>query len=205
MKLGKLSFVITLIMLNISCEKQAPLELTAEQGVYESLFVERIGNTYSKYYLAGATENEWFISNPINDAQWDSYLSELGNIPMELVEELYRVNEKSHPLIWQPLVTNAEKLPPSFAIKAKPDKRNERCLVQEGKGNIGLGAPSKGKGEYRSYYSISKVAFTNNGEIALVKFSYLCAPLSGAGEFFVSFELRGNRWHPIGGRMLWIS
>ncbi len=197
--------IISLIMPVLGCEKHAPFELTAEQGVYETLFVERIGNTYSKYYLADATENEWFINNPINDAKWDEYLGELGNIPIELVEELYRVNRESHPLNWKPIVTNAEMLPSVFAIKAKPEKRNERCLVESGKGNIGIGESSKGKSEYRSYYSVSKVAFTKNGRMALVKFSYLCAPLSGAGEFFVAFELRENRWHPIGGRMLWIS
>lgn len=206
MRLSKVTLIISLIMFIIGCEKQAPLELTAEQGVYETLFVERVGgNTYSKYYLAGATENEWFINNPINNAQWDESLDELGNIPMELVEELYRVNRESHPLNWRPIVTNAEMLPPSFAVRAKPEKINERCLVEEGKGNTGLEASGKGKGEYRSYYSVSKVAFTKNGKMALVKFSYLCAPLSGAGEFFVAFELHENKWHPIGGRMLWIS
>jgi len=189
----------------MGCENKSPLEVTTEQGVYETLFVERVGNTYAKYYLAGATENQWFINNPIKEAKWEEFLEELGNIPMELVEELYRVNMESHPLNWQPIVTNAVILPPTYAMKAQPGKRNERCLVEEGKGNIGIRESGKGKRQYRSYYSVSKVAFSNNGKLALVKFSYLCAPLSGAGEYFVAFELRENRWHYLGSRMLWIS
>jgi len=205
MKLSKVALIISLIALVIGCEKQVSLQLTAGQAVFESLIVERIGNTYSKYFLAGATEHEWFINNPINEAKWEGSLSELGNIPIELVEELYRVNGESYPLNWQPIITNAEMLPPSFVIKAKPENKYERCLVEGGKGSIGISESGREKGEYRSYYVISKVAFTMNGKMALVKISYLCAPLSGAGEFFASFQFRENGWHPIGGRMLWIS
>ncbi len=196
--------IACLVIFGPSCGYARTIELTAEQGVYETLFTKIVGNTYSKYYIAGATENEWFTNNPIKAASWEASLDSLGNIPMDLVIELYRVNEISHPLNWKPLVTNAVLLPASYAKNAEPKERDSRCLVHEGEGNIGIGSKT-GKGAYRSYYSVSKVAFSSDNKLALVKFSYLCAPLSGAGESFAAFELREKQWHLIGVKRLWVS
>ena len=197
-------FAIVLIsLLSAACEQPAPLVITTEQSVYETFFVERIGDLHSKYYLAGATENDWFKENPFDQYSWDNELEKLGGVSISLVKELYRLNEESHALNWKPIVTNAELLPDHYARKAEGKEKEDRCFVEGSKGNIGV--YREGKGRYRSYYTVSKVAFSEDKTIAMLKISYLCAPLSGAGEFFITFELKDNRWHPLGGRLLWIS
>ena len=201
MKIVKISVFFMVVSLSAGCKE--PINMTTEQSVYEALFAERIGDTYTKYYVANATENDWFKEHPFNKYPWAKSLDDLGGISVDLIKELYRVNQASYPLDWKPIVTNAEFLPGSFAHKPKKSEVEDRCFAENTKGNVGV--YKTGKGQFRSFYTVSKVAFSKDGKVALLKVSYLCAPLSGASEFFVTFKLENGQWHPLGGLLLWIS
>ncbi len=197
--------IMLISLLSIACVKQAPLVITTEQSIYKTLFTETIGDSHPKYFFANATENDWFKDNPFDKYPWEESgaLEKLGGVSIELVKELYSINEESHALDWQSIVTNSEFLPGSYARKAKGKEIEDRCFPGSSKGNIDI--YKEGRGQYRSYYTVSKVAFSENRKIAMLKVSYLCAPLYGGSEFFITFELKGERWHKIGSWVLWIS
>ena len=194
-----LIFVVVLI---IGCDSKPPIELTTEQAVYESLFLEITGDTHTKYYVADATENDWFKDNPFQNEKWEKALDDLGGINIELVKMLYDINKNSSPINWTPIITNAELLPSEYVIGVDPHTTGERCLVNRDEANIDIMQNNK---YMRSYYTISKVAFSQDRKTAILKFSRHCAPMSGAGEFFVAFKFEEKRWQMIGSRMLWIS
>lgn len=186
---------ILLVGLLLGCDSEPPDAATAEQAVYESFFEVVAGEGNPLLFLAAATENDWFKANPFEEGEWDDYLDDLGGIPIDLVEELYRVNRDSVPIGKNPRPANVEFLPARSGGE-------ERCLVGEDEPHIGV--RSQG-GYYRAYYTVSRVAFSQDRTHALLKYSRHCAPLSGGGEFFAAFRLEGQQWQVIGGRMLWIS
>jgi len=187
----RITLIFVTCILNTACDKKASIEITNEQAVYETLLLKRIGNTYTKYYLAKATENQWFVNNPIEQYPWNESLKPLGNISIELVKKLYEVNKNSQSLNWNPLITNSEFLSTNYVYNPKNTDPRKHCFDEDN--------------NYRSYYTLSKVAFSKNNKIALIKFSYLCATLGGAGEFFVTFEFKNSRWQTLGVELLWIS
>jgi len=190
-----------IIVLVVGCDSRPQIRLTTEQAVYESFFLFVVGDAYSKVYLANASENRWFIENPFNEQEWNRSLSDMGGINIQLVKRLYEVNEMSTALGWQPFITNVEMLPVEYANLTH--KEGEHCFDRNGHGNVNI--YSKDGRAFRSYYSISKPAFSEDGEYALIKYSIHCAPLSGAGEGFAVFQFKQQRWQLIGGRRIWVS
>ena len=195
--------VVLLPVLLSGCDSKPILELTSEQAVYESLFLEIQGDATTLYYLAKQTESAWFEENPFEGVDWQAWLDELGGVRIDLIRELYRVNRESGPLNWTPFITNAELLPKECARQSTGVDREKLCYVNEDQPHNGLGM--KNGGFFRPYYTVSRVAFSRDGRYAIVKYSYHCARLCGAREAFVTFRLQDNRWQVVGGRLLWIS
>jgi len=79
--------------------------------------------------------------------------------------------------------------------------------LEEGHGDTGAYIKTNNNElkEYRSYYTVSRVAFSKDRRYALIKYSRYCAPLSTAAEFFQSFEYTNNGWECIGQITLWRS
>ena len=192
--------LIIVIAILAGCESKPSIELTMEQAVYESLFLKITGNTQEKYYIVEVTENEWFQANPFNENEWSSSLDDLGGINIELIKTLYKNNNKSGSLNWNPFITNAQLLPPKYNVNANFSGSN--CWVEESEANIDVTINNKSN---RSYYTVSRVGFSKNNKNAIVKLSRHCAPMSGAGEFFIAFEFVEKQWKVIGGRTLWVS
>ena len=81
------------------CDNDAPIALTVEQSVYETLFFQRVGNTYSNIYIAGATDASWFQNNPIERVRSYAQSDGLEVLSSALLDELYSANEKSEPWV----------------------------------------------------------------------------------------------------------
>ncbi len=58
---------------------------------------------------------------------------------------------------------------------------------------------------FRPYYSFSKVAFSEDGQFAMLKLAYACAPMTGANESIVILRKNGGTWKIEGGTRLWVS
>ena len=187
----------------LGCAPKPTVTVTPEQAVYESLFLKIIGDARTEYFLVESTESHWFKTNPYVSEEWEKHFSAEDGLSAEIIKSLYASNVESTSLSWSPFLTNAKLLPSRYNKPARSVKQQELCLVEEGKGNISI-RTKDGKG-YRSYYTVSKVAFSEGGELALVKYSRHCAPLSGAGEFLVVLQFIENGWSVVSGKVLWIS
>jgi hypothetical protein len=191
---------IFFIALLAGCDSKPEVKVTNTQAIYETIFLKVIGNTYNKYHLVETTESAWFIKHPYETEDWNTLLDSSDAITPELIKELYRVNASSLPLNWTPFLTNAKFLPSHY--NDGPSQIENHCFVEEKDATIDI--RSNGS-YYRSYYSISNVAFSSNNETAIVKYSRHCAPLTGAGEFIVVLQRINKQWQVIGGINLWIS
>lgn len=184
----------------VSCDSSYNTGLSKEQAVYESLFLKIKGNSHEKYYLAQYTESEWFSSNPFNESDWESDSSTFGGIDIDTIKRLYQISSKSESLNWKPLITNGVLLSSKIGVDSLG--KQESCLVEMEQGNIGIVENGKG---YRSYYTVSRVAFTSDQKKAILKFSLNCSPLSGGREAFVVLEFIEQQWKIVTGKNLWIS
>ncbi|GGI84672.1 hypothetical protein [Shewanella gelidii] len=176
--------VIVLVLLNISCSEN---NVDYEEAIYESLFLEIIGNAYDKAFLINSTDLKWFETYDIEKIKKHN---ETVGIDAGLLENLYAVNSKSYPIKWQPIMTTIVMLPSSTH---ESPNRDVRCGITQ-KNRI-----------YRSYHTVSKVVFSDDGLSALVAHGYHCAPLSGATEQLILFKKSGNRWLVEKGIRLWVS
>ncbi len=185
-----------LILLLTSCAEKVPVHVAAEQMIYEALFLEIIGDAVSVYYIADQTEDLWFKKNSLQSSQ-----AAHPEFPASLMGKLYEKNESAHELDWEPIITNGNRL--SIKYDYALASRAKKCLVQRDQSHIGVRHSS---GLYfRPFYSVSRVAFSEDRTEALVKYSRHCAPLSGAGEFLVLFEYRDQGWHIKAEAVLWVS
>ena len=62
-----------------------------------------------------------------------------------------------------------------------------------------LALRARGENYFRLYYTVSRVAFSADRGLALLKYTRHCAPVSGAGEFFLALRLEEGQWRIIGG------
>ncbi|MFL0800615.1 MAG: hypothetical protein K6L80_09220 [Agarilytica sp.] len=175
---------IILVILSISCSQKG---LTPEEAVYESLFLKIIGNTYERIFLIRSTDLKWSESFKIDEVK---KLNEKVGIDTALIEKLYTINSRQHSIAWRPIMVAIEMLPSSIH---ESESKDERC---------GL-TPSNRK--YRGYYTVSRVAFSQDSRSALVKYGYHCAPLSGATEQLVLLKKEGKQWVVSKGIRLWVS
>lgn len=201
MNLILIILTLSIVMLS-GCDSKPPMKLTMEQAVYEALFLKISKDAHSKYYVAEVNESDWFKKNPLDNKVWEKSLKELGNINIGLVKELYKINQKSTSINWVPFITNGKLLPSEYVIGVDPGFSGKNCLVPKNKANIDVRTNDK---YMRSYYTVSKVAFSTDQKTALLKVSRHCAPMSGGSEFFVTFKFQDNQWKMVGSRTLWIS
>jgi hypothetical protein len=196
--------LLVVAILLTGCRDSPSPVLTKEQQVYESLFLARVNSFSRPIYIAGASDSQWFVENPIDRVQRTS--TDLGRLVPEfprLLAELYRLNEVTQDLDWRPIVVNGVFLPASHASNPRNAHTDERCFDASGEGSIEM-RNAEGR-RFRPYYTVSRVVFTANGEFALVKFGYHCAPLSGAGESLLLFKFQRKRWILAGSERFQVS
>ncbi|MFO6422609.1 hypothetical protein [Motilimonas sp. KMU-193] len=198
-------------LLITSCGSEQQNYHYAEKTVWESLFLEEIKDAVTPYYLVNETEHQWFIDNPYSAAYWQNWVEDSPYLTHQLVKELYLQNQHPTNIDWQPIVTNGTFLPNKYlGAKIKLGKnlqwntaiRDELCFETV---VTNANETSSKSALYRPFYSVSRVAFSQSGETALVKYSYYCAPMSGEGEFFALFNLEGQKWRMAWFQVLWIS
>jgi hypothetical protein len=171
-----------------------------EEKIYEALFSDLFKEIRKPvFYLANTTEDRWFAENPYREKEWKEWLKDLGDISIKLVQELYSVNRTHSTVDWNPTILDPLFLPEEYSLNSNHRNRDKLCLVEKGKGNVSVYTQT-GQ-QYRSYYTVSKVAFSNDRRYAILKYSKHCSP-SGGGEFFVSFEFKDNKWQRIGYKQL---
>jgi len=167
-----------------------------EEKIYEALFSDLFKEIRKpNFYLANTTEDRWFAENPYKEEEWKEWLKDLGDISIELVQELYSVNKRHSTVNWNCTTLDPVFLPEEYSLNSIQKNRDEFCLVEKGKGNVNV--YTRMGQQYRSYYTVSKVAFSKDRRYALVKYSKHCAP-SSDGEFFASFEFKENKWQLFG-------
>jgi hypothetical protein len=166
-----------------------------ENKIYETLFYKCL-TIRSKFYLAKTTGNRWFKENPFKKGEWIGRLKDLGDISIELIQDLYRVNSSYRPVNWKSALLDPVFLPDEYALNDGNKRKDKYCFDEEGEGNVS--ALTKDMMEYRSYYIVSRVAFSKDRRYALVKYSRNCSQSSDDGDFFVSFKFTNNAWKCIG-------
>jgi len=188
-------------LLPAGCGTAPPDGTAAERAVYEAFLAPWRESPNGVAYVVAATDAAWFEANPFRKDEWAPYLHDLGGIPMDLAEELYRINRTSMPIAEDPPAANFVLLPAGYAPPMPPDY-DARCLF--GPYRPGSGPDSDADCHVRPYYTLSRVAFSRDRRHALLRYRYYCLPLC-ASEGFVAFEWDGRRWRKIGRRLLWIS
>lgn len=197
-----ISYLLVTTLFIFGCQDDYQPTPSAEHTVYEAIFLNLKGDAISPYYLASKTEISWFNENEYKEEDWSYWLEENGNAPISVVNSLYKQNRVSEGLTWKPIITNGTLLPKQFA-NLTPENTEQLCLVGETEKHIDVRHQN---GMYfRPYYTVSKVGFSHDGIFALVKLTKNCAPLSGAGEFFLLLKFENKKWQTVGGKDLWIS
>ena len=192
-----------LVLLCPSCDTKKPIALTPEQMVYESLFFEVVGSTYKNIYVAAATDSSWFSDNPIDEIRERALQNGAKLLSSELLTKLYQLNSSSEPIDWMPIMVAVTFLPQEFADSPNNSSTDSRCLVP--RDSDGIGVYAKDGQRFRAYYTVSRVAFDERANTALVKLGYHCAPLSGAGEWLLAVSFVDNQWKVTESILLWIS
>jgi hypothetical protein len=191
--------LLVMIFTTFGLGSKTQIQITPEQAVYETLMLQNLANTHEPHYLVEETEVFWFKANPFNKS-WKGRLKPLGGIDMALIETLYAINQQPETINWQPFLTNMTMLPAQYNVAAKAE--GDLCFTEDGSGNVGVFNQGR---EYRSYFTLSRVAFSTDRLQAMVKFSYHCAPMSGAREGFAVFTFKDHGWQQTGGWLLWVS
>jgi hypothetical protein len=188
--------------LSAGCGPAPPDVAAAERAVYDSFFAAQGGERNLPVYVVAATDAAWFAENPFRAREWGPpWLADLGGIPMDLVEELYRVNRTSAPIAEDPPPANVLFLPADYA-PPDPSSYDWRCTAGEDRPSPGTdGEPDC---DFQAYFTVSRVVFSRDRRHALLKYLHHCLDLC-ASEVFAAFEWDGHRWRQIGTRMLWIS
>jgi hypothetical protein len=181
-----------------------PPPVADERAVYEAFFTARGGKPNSPVYAVATTDAAWFAEHPFRAKEWTPpYLDDLGGVPIELVEELYRLNRTSAPIVADPALGNVELLPADYEPpESSHYDNNRRCW--EGEDWWQSWQDPDSECYFQVYFTVSRVAFSRDRRHALLKYLRHCRPLCGS-EGFVAFEWDGQRWHEIGTRVLWIS
>lgn len=173
-----------------------------EEQVYESVFHYITNSSVKKVYIANATDRYWFERNSIKDVQKYLQKSELAKMPDGLLESLYEKNSIPHVITWKPIMITSEFLPKEYALNKGKVGKGYNCLVNMNEGNIGIRINNH---SYRSYFTISKAAITDDKKHALIKIGRHSAPMRGAGEWLLELEKIGLEWKVAGGLNFWIS
>lgn len=190
-----LAFVLLFVILAAGCDSSsAKNNRTLEQAVYESLFIRAQDVTDIKLYIAKATDSKWFKNNPITKVKKED-LAKLGGISADLVSELYEINKSPQDLIWIPDRIDAILLPSHFS-NITANTIEKMCFIDKRDTNIADFALKK---QLRAYYTVSKIAFSKDKKIALLKYGYHCSPRSGSGDWLVTLKFKDDDWQMLGG------
>ena len=193
------------LLLLASCMRSA----SPEQSVYEAIWSGISVNRPTKP-IAATTDSRWFLENELSNVVANGMQARGGEEAwlkpeyVPLLEELYRVNKRNEPLGWRPTDKSATVLEGNFLSKPRDEEVQARCLVPTGKKTVGVADASLSR-SYRPYYSFSRVAFSRDGSLAMVKYGLACAPLSGGHEAFAILKHVGDDWVLVVSRLLWIS
>lgn len=170
-----------------------------DEAVYESLFLYLYKGSYETLFIANATESKWFKNNPISQVNEDE-IAKLHGIHPKLLQQLYEINAEQRPLNWMPDLINASFLKGYYANIEK-DRRDKTCYVDRRDTTIDKFTI---KSYLRAYYTVSKVAYSNDRMIALLKYTYHCSPKSGAGDWLVTLRFEDNNWQVVGAINHWL-
>lgn len=175
-----------------NAESKTTIQLVTDQAVYESLFQHLFRSNYEPLYIANTTESQWFKNNPITRVN-ERELIKLQGVYPKLLKRLYEINEHKHPLNWHPYMINAMFLNEYYA-NIDHNRVEKTCYVNKRDTTVDKFTV---KPHLRAYYTVSKVAFSKDKKIALLKYAYHCSPRSGSGDWLVILRLEENAWQVL--------
>ncbi len=170
-----------------------------DQYIYDLIFSD-VKNDQT-FFIVGVTDNQWFKRNSKSDLKIRLSSKGIDYISQKHIDKFYQINQESNPVKWNPLNFQPNYLPAKWVALTKNNFK-ELCLVEDRSLCIDQGYQDKC---YRPYHSISKVAFSDDQTVALVKVGYNCAPLSGAHESVYIFKLKDGKWVFDKEILYWIS
>jgi len=183
------NILILSILFLSGCESsnKEPLTLTNEQAVYESVALKFINSMSKKIIVLNKTNGSWFQNqrlSQIKEIATKEFRGEIKSfdVPPILLERIHASNQKAHNINWNPIIVNGKLEPAENHAPFKKGPLQEKY----------------------SYYSFSRVAFTNDNKSALVKFTHHCFTLCG-GEWLVYLKFEENQWKFIQSLTLSIS
>jgi hypothetical protein len=180
-----------------------------EAEVYEWVAQELLQKR-STLVIASATDSRWFEENSAQSIASEGTLAVGGLSPWlkvehrHLVERLFEQNRDDGIIDWSPRDHRVYLL--AGNLRAKPRGEHETssmCFLSDGMPAIGV-ADQEGR-SFRPYYSFSRVAFSDDGQHAILKLAYACAPVSGAFEALLILRRQGRTWSAESSSMIWIS
>lgn len=201
-KLAILLFSIPFLLVS-GCRSEPEAEVY--EWVAQELLQER-----STLVIASATDGRWFDENSAQAIASEGTLP-VGERPpwlkvehTHLVERLFEQNRDGGTIDWSPRNHRVRLL--AGDLRAKPRGEHETssmCFLSDAMPAIGV-ANQEGR-SFRPYYSFSRVAFSDDGQHAILKIAYACAPVSGAFEALLILRRQGRTWSAESSSMLWIS
>lgn len=198
-KLRLKPLLLLVLMLGCSPAPYSPSLQEMDEAVYESLFLYLYKGNYEPLYIANATESQWFKKYPISQVNEDE-LTKLPGIYPKLLQQLYEINSDPGPLNWMSDLINVRFMKGYYA-NIENEHLDKTCYVDRRDTTI---EKFTIKSYLRAYYTVSKVAYSKDKKIALLKYTYHCSPKSGAGDWLVTLQIEDNNWQVIDSINHWI-
>jgi len=177
------TILIILCLIPLLCHGQTAFTVSKENAVYESIFAYIIHDVTKKINISNSTKIAWSHKYKPKAEELVEFISlsdENFLISTEMLNNLIDLNRTESVIDWKPIMVSA-----SFDFFE----------------NSSHGKPN-GKSSVR-YYQVSKVAFSKDGNKALVSFTYNCV-LCGSSSL-IYLELIDDFWVIKGSRLLWVS
>jgi hypothetical protein len=201
-KLALLFFSLVLLLVS-GCRTKPEAEVY--EWVAQELLQER-----STLVIASAVDGRWFEENSAKSIASEGRLPVGEGSPwlkvehMHLVQRLFEQNRDDGTIDWSPRNHHVRLLAGDLRAKPRGDHETaSMCFLADAMPAIGV-ANQEGR-SFRPYYSFSRVAFSDDGQHAILKVAYACAPVSGAFEGLLILRRQGGTWSAASSLMLWIS
>jgi hypothetical protein len=181
---------------------------TPEATVYDSVADELL-QAKGVLVVASTTDSQWFHENTVDSVvaegtvSFDTEPPWLRKEHIPLLKRLFEQNQKDESLNWSPRDRRVQQLVGAYRAKPRSgDEADAMCFSAESMPAIGV---ASGGRMFRPYYSFSRIALSEDGQYAMLKLAYACAPMSGAHESILILRKSGVSWKIEGGTRLWVS
>lgn len=108
-------------------------------------------------------------------------------------------------LDWRLSDTRVRVMSGGYRAKSRGGEVKAMCFSEEAGRPSGVGTGANGESQFRPCCSFSKVVFSEDRNIAIIKITFPCAPMSGAHESQLHLRKSEGSWRIKSGRKSWVS